>query len=315
MDTPWLSVIVPSHNGERWLAAALQSVLDQNEPGIEVILIDSSAAGTSRRIAESFSGRLDIRIQHRPDLLPWTAKTNLAVAQAAATWVSMLHQDDLWLPGRCAALRRWLSAQPDAVMHLHPAYIIDRAARRLGLWRCPLPGGDQPVARQVLLQRLLVQNFIAIPAPAIRRDAYLKVGGLDEDLWYTADWDLYLKLLFVGEIYYHPEPLACFRIHGNSLTMSGGRGIEDFRSQMEVVRDRHIGKLTAGHEATLRIASASIEVNVALAAAGNGKPAELITAVARLAALGPRNLVRYFRHSRIIERAYPRLRARLTGAL
>jgi glycosyltransferase involved in cell wall biosynthesis len=315
MDPPWLSVIVPSHNGERWLGAALQSVLDQNEPGIEVILIDSSDAGTSREIAESFSGKLDIRIQHRPDLLPWTAKTNVAVAQAAATWVSMLHQDDLWLPGRCAALRRWLSAQPDAVMHLHPAYIIDRAARRLGLWRCPLPGGDQPVAVQVLLQRLLVQNFIAIPAPAIRRDAYLKVGGLDEDLWYTADWDLYLKLLFIGDIYYHPEPLACFRIHGSSLTMSGGRGIEDFRSQMEIVRDRHIGKLTAGREETLRIASASIEVNVALAAAGNGKPAQLITALARLAALGPRNLVRYIHHSRIVERAYPRLRARLAGRL
>ena len=315
MSHPWLSVVVPSHNGERWLAAALQSVLDQNEPGIEVILIDSSAADTSLEIAESISGKLDIRIQHRPDLLPWTAKTNVAVAQARAGWICMLHQDDLWLPGRCAALRRWLSAPSDAVMHLHPAYIIDGAARRLGLWRCPLPGGDQPVPGQVLLRRLLVQNFIAIPAPAIRRDAYLKVGGLDEGLWYTADWDLYLKLLFAGDIYYHPEPLACFRIHGNSLTMSGGRGLEDFRRQMEIVRDRHIGKLTAGHGETLRIASASIEVNVALAAAGNGKPAQLITALARLAALGPRNLVRYVHHSRIVERAYPRLRARLAGRL
>jgi glycosyltransferase involved in cell wall biosynthesis len=315
MDPPWLSVIVPTHNGELWLAAALQSVLDQNEPGIEVILIDSSDAGTSREIAESFSGKLDIHIQRRPDLLAWTAKTNVAVAQAAATWVSMLHQDDLWLPGRCAALRRWLSGRSDAVMHLHPAYIIDGAAKRLGLWRCPLPGGDEPVARQMLLRRLLVQNFIAIPAPAIRRDAYLEVGGLDEELWYTADWDLYLKLLFVGDIYYHPEPLACFRIHANSLTMSGGRGIADFRSQMEVVRDRYIGKLTARREETLRIASASIDVNVALAAASNGEPAQLIKVLARLFRLGPRGILRYLQYSRIFERAYPRLRARLAGSL
>jgi glycosyltransferase involved in cell wall biosynthesis len=315
MDQPWLSAIVPSHNGERWLGAALQSVLDQNEPGIEVILIDSSTAGTSLDIAEGFSGRLDMRIQRRPDLVAWTAKTNVAVAQAKAEWISMLHQDDLWLPGRCAALRRWLSTPSDAVMHLHPAYIIDGAGKRLGLWRCPLPSGDQPAARQMLLKRLLVQNFVAIPTPAIRRAAYLEVGGLDEPLWYTADWDLYLKLVFLGDIYYHPEPLACFRIHGNSLTMSGGRGIEDFRSQMETVRDRYIGKLTAHREETLRIASASIEVNVALAAAGNGNPARLIAALAKLAALGPRKFVRYVRHSRIIERAYPRLRARLAGGL
>lgn len=315
MDQPWLSAIVPSHNGERWLGAALQSVLDQNEPGIEVILIDSSTAGTSLDVAEGFSGRLDMRIQRRPDLVAWTAKTNAAVAQAKAEWISMLHQDDLWLPGRCAALRRWLSTRPDAVMHLHPAYIIDGAGKRLGLWRCPLPSGDQPAARQMLLKRLLVQNFVAIPTPAIRRAAYLEVGGLDEPLWYTADWDLYLKLLFLGDIYYHPEPLACFRIHGNSLTMSGGREIEDFRSQMEIVRDRYIGKLTAGREETLRISSASIEINVALAAAGNGNPARLIAALAKLAALGPRKFVRYVRHSRIIERAYPRLRARLAGGL
>jgi glycosyltransferase involved in cell wall biosynthesis len=315
MEKPWLSVIVPSHNGERWLAAALQSVLDQNEPGIEVVLIDSSDTSTSLDIAEGFSGKLDIRIQHRPDVLPWTAKTNIAVTQAMADWVCMLHQDDLWLPGRGAAVRKWLSGQSDAVMHLHPAYIIDEAATRLGLWRCPIPSGDKPVAGQVLLTRLLVQNFIPIPTPTIRRDTYLKVGGMDEHLWYTADWDLYLKILFAGNIFYHPEPLACFRIHGSSLTISGGRSIEDFRSQMEIVRDRYIDKLTSRREETRRIASASIDVNVALAAAHNGKPAQLIPALARLVALGPRKTLRYFRHSRIIERAYPRLRARLAGGL
>jgi hypothetical protein len=54
-------------------------------------------------------------------------------------------------------------------------------------------------------------------------------------------------------------------------------------------------------------------VNVALAAAGNGRPVQLLTAVARVLALGPRQSMQYFRYSRIIERLYPRLRARLAG--
>ena len=312
MDRPWLSVLVPSHNGERWLGAALQSVLDQNEPGIEVILLDSSAAETSLGIAESFAGKLDIHCERRLDLLQWPAKINVAAATARAPWICILHQDDLWLPGRGVALRRWLAEQPATIMHLHPVYIVDNAGKRLGLWRCPLPSGEVP--RQTLLQRLLVQNFIAIPTPAIRREAYLAASGMDERLWYTADWDLYLKLVLAGGVHYHPEPLACFRIHGDSLTVTGSDTIEDFRNQMEIVRDRYIGRLSAGREETLRIATVSIDLNVALAAAGNGRPGRLIRALARLLALGPRKISRYFRDSRIIERVVPRLRARLAGS-
>jgi glycosyltransferase involved in cell wall biosynthesis len=109
MEHPWLSVIVPSHNDERWLGAALQSVVDQDDPGIEVIVIDASATDASMRIVSEFSDRLDIRASRRPDLLSWPEKANFAVEQARADRVCVLHPDDLWLPARCAKLRKWLA--------------------------------------------------------------------------------------------------------------------------------------------------------------------------------------------------------------
>jgi glycosyltransferase involved in cell wall biosynthesis len=314
-ERPWLSVIIPSYIVNRWFAATLQSIVAQGDPGVEVILVDSSDTDDSLAIADEFSSRLAIRTYRRPDLSSWMAKTNFAVEQAKAEWICMLHKDDLWLPDRCSNVREWLAARPASTMHLHSAHIIDEAGKRLGTWRCPLPSGESPIPTHVILERLLVQEFIAVPTPTIRRDMYLKVGGLDEQLWYTADWDLYLKLLFTGDVYYHANPLACFRIHGNSLTMSGSRSAGDFRSQMETVLNRHIGKLTQRRAETLRMATASIDVNVALAAASNGKPAQLIKALMTMLGLGPRGIVRYLRYSRIVERAYPRLRARLAGAL
>ena len=314
-EKPWLSAIVPSHNGDRWLAAALQSVVAQRDRGIEVIVIDSSDSGNSLEIVDRFSDKLAIRAYRRPDLRSWMEKTNFGVGIAQADWICTLHQDDLWLPNRCTEVSQWVAAHPDSVMHLHSAHIIDELGKRLGTWRCPLPGGERPIPPHVILERLLVQEFIANPAPTIRRDAYLEVGGVDERLWLSADWDLYLKLLFAGDVYYHPKPLACFRIHGNSLTMSVSRSGSDYRSQMEIVLDRHIGKLTQRREETLRMAKASIDVNVALAAASNGEPAQLIKALATLFRLGPRGMLRYLQYSRIFERAYPRLRARLAGAL
>ena len=82
MEKPWLSVIVPCYNGERWLAAALQSVVDQKDCGIEVIVIDGSVTDASLKIVDSFADKLLIRAEHRPDLLSWTAKTNFGVEQA-----------------------------------------------------------------------------------------------------------------------------------------------------------------------------------------------------------------------------------------
>jgi len=314
MEKPWLSVIVPCYNGERWLAAALQSVVDQKDCGIEVIVIDGSVTDASLKIVDSFADKLLIRAEHRPDLLSWTAKTNFGVEQARGDRICMLHVDDLWLPARCAEIRKWLSTQSDGVMHLHPSYIIDESARRLGLWRCPLPAGGSPIPAHMLIERLVVQNFIGIPAPAIRRDAYLSIGGLDNALWYTADWDLYLKLAAIGSVYYHSTPLACFRVHKDSLTVSGSRNNADFRNQHQVIVDRHADKLSPKARAEiLPVAAASFDLNTALAAAMAGQFAPLIKALASILTLGPRGIRRYFYYSRVVDRVFPRLRALVAG--
>src|ERR1700730_13826435 len=65
-----------------------------------------------------------------------------------------------------------------------PAILSTKLGGRLGLWRSPLPADGSPVPAQLFYERLLVQNFIGIPTPAIRRDAYLMVGGLDNAVVY-----------------------------------------------------------------------------------------------------------------------------------
>ena len=100
MEKPWLSVVVPVHNGARWLAAALQSVADQRDAGIECIVIDSSEGDDCVQIARRFSGTVPMQTHRRRDVLPWPAKTNLGVEAARAPHVAMLHQDDLWVAGR-----------------------------------------------------------------------------------------------------------------------------------------------------------------------------------------------------------------------
>jgi hypothetical protein len=137
---------------------------------------------------------------------------------------------------------------------------------------------------------------------------------LDENLWYTADWDMWLKLAALGPVYYHDTVTVGFRIHGASQTVTGSRDTGDFAQQMQIVLDRHLDTLGGGSTGVERAARASIAVNTALAAASTGDVGSLLRAAGRVLGLGPSGIHRYLRDSRILERVAPRIRAKLTGA-
>jgi glycosyltransferase involved in cell wall biosynthesis len=309
---PWLTVVMPVHCGETWLDATLASLAAEADDGIEVLLIDSSPTPATRNLAYAYQDRLALRIITRPDLQMWPAKTNFGVEIARADHVCWLHQDDVWFPGRAAAVRSWIDAAPKAVLHLSPSAIIDGNDRAQGIWRCPFTTEGQ-IQTNTLLTRLLIQNFIAAPAPVYRKDAWLACGGLDEPLWYTADWDIWLKLAAMGDVYHHRAVTTGFRIHATSLTVTGSRNAQDFAEQMQIVLDRHLPRLHQRPDVK-RTAQASIAVNTALAGAADGNLAALLPALGKVIALGPLGVFRYFRYSRIVERILPRVRAKLTGA-
>lgn len=312
-ERPWLSVITPVYRGERWLDAALRSIADQADDGVEVLLIDSSPDGQSARIARSYEGRLRLRLFENSPLPSWQTKTNRGVELAEADHICWLHHDDLWLEGRIAAVRRWISEAPDAALHIAGSAIVDESGRRLGVWRCPF-AQEGEVGEQLLLERLLVQNFIAAPAPVYRKDAWLAAGGIDEALWYTGDWDIWLKLAAKGAVVHHREVFTAFRVHGASLTVTGSRNAADFEQQMKIVLERHLSRLPQPCRHVERAGLASIKINGALAAASSGRWFAVLPALARLLALGPAGIHRYLRDSRIADRLMPRLRARLAGS-
>ena len=313
-DKPFLSVVMPVHEGTDWIGATLDSLCSAPSAGLEIIVLDSSPTADTSEIVNRYADRLPIRLLERKDLGPWQTKTNLGVELAAADHVCMLHQDDLWLRGRIEAVRGWIESFPDCVLHLAPTAMIDRNGRRLGSWKCPLPA-EVVVQPDFLLERLMVQNFVSVPAPVFRRDAWRACGGMDPSLWYTADWDIWAKLAGSGPVVYHDEITTAFRVHGSSLTVTGSRNAQDFRSQMETVLNRHMQRLPGqARERVEPAARASIDVNVSLAAVSGGASGAIFHAIRAVLSLGPAGVRRYLRDSRFQERVTSRLRAKLSGA-
>jgi len=308
--TPWLSVVMPVHRPEGWLDDALASIADQGEDmgAIEIIIRDSTPEGPEgERFALRHAAKLAIDYAHVPEVPSWTAKTNRMVATARAAHVCTLHQDDLWLVGRAQMVRELVSRHPDAALLFGPARLIGASGRDLGGWNPPFaPGLLEP---RRFREILLVQNSLAIPAPVFRREAYLAAGGLDETLWYTPDWELWLKLGSQGPVVFDPRPTTAFRIHPASQTMTRSR--EELAAQLGIVLDRHLRP----DDRTARLSQASASINVALAEAAAGHSRAKWRALGTLLALGPVGAWRYLRYSRLAERLWPRLRLRWAGAL
>ena len=309
--TCWLSVIMPVHGGAALLGATLASAANEHPDGVEFRLYNShDDGGAARQVALRFADRLDIVWQDTPALKPWTAKTNLGVTEARAPHIAMLHQDDLWLPGHLTAVRAGIAHHADAAMTVASSRFVGPAGQDLGRWRMPFVAGRH--AGLDFARTLIVQNTIAIPSPVISREAWLASGGLDDDLWFSADWDLYLKLAKHGDVFVRPQATTAFRIHAGSLTMTGSRDLADYRRQHDIVLARY-GVIAAN--GTLRRARASVAVNCALAGAARGQKGALPGALLRLAALGPLGLWRCLSETALIDRVRPRLALARAGSL
>lgn len=307
---PWLSVVMPVHRPTPWLEEALASIAAQGEArdAIEIIIRDSTPEGPAGEAAAArFASRLAIDYAHVPSVASWTAKTNAMVAAARARHVCTLHQDDVWLAGRAQAMRAMLARHDDAALIFGPARLIDPAGRDMGGLYPPFTPGLIPNSQ--FRDRLLVQNTLAMPSPVFSREAYIAAGGMDETLWYTPDWELWLKLGDQGKVVFDPQPTSAFRIHPAAQTMTRSR--EELAAQLQLVLARHL----LPKARTAQLSQASVAINIALAEAAAGDRAAKWRALASLWGLGPLGAYRYLRYSRLAERLLPRLRLRLAGGL
>lgn len=313
MQPPFISVICPVYNGEKFLPQALDSILAQQENEIECICIDDGSADSSLSILEKYQDKLALKIERKTNR-NWVANTNYAISIAKGEYLCFLHQDDVWFPERLTHLKKLAMKHRETELFIHASAFINGAGNIVGSWNCPLPPYPAPIPSALLIERLLVQNFISISGVIFKREAALKTTGLDEALWYTADWDFWLQLASNTNAFYLPEPLSGFRIHSNSQTILGSMDTADLKNQLEMVLYKHIEKLDnlpTQKKAVLSVAEFSILVNVTLAQILHNERIDILKLPFRFLKLTPAQWLRYFRDSRLLERALPRIKENL----
>lgn len=305
----WLSIIIPTFNGEKYLTQALESVRLQGALGdVECIIVDDGSSDETINLARKYQDLLPLQILKKVPDKNWVSSTNLALEHASGNFICFLHQDDLWLPGRLERLREYVRSYPELDCFTTDSIYVGEDGRRVGCLRAPLDALPTVMRRRDVAERLMVQNFIAIPAPIFKRSCLTGFGCLDASLWYTADWDLWMKLATDFNLGHISVPTVAFRIHGQSQTVIGSESLDFFQQQMDEILLRY-KELSDFSPVALRAAKFSVLVNVALAGGYHGEYDRMRRLLFSCAWIDFRMLRFYFSYSCIFQRIFARMRA------
>ena len=133
---PWLSVIVPTYNAEKYLSIAFESLLAQESLDFEVLIIDDGSSDSTLDIVEQYRPFLPIRLIQADPCNNWVTQTNRAIVHARGEFISILHQDDTWEKTRLEELKSLAQRHPHAAVLLHQATFIDSKCKALASHQC-----------------------------------------------------------------------------------------------------------------------------------------------------------------------------------
>jgi len=211
---PAISILIPAFDVARFIGTALDSVLAQDFPDWEAVVVDDgSRDGTAEVVAARPDPR--IRLLRQPNA-GVSAARSLAMAEARGDCILFLDADDWLAPDALSRLAAALDAAPGAVGAYGPYAFMAEDARPgdppLRLKPGPFPSGD-------ILRHLLVQNLFANGGHLLlRREAVLRAGPFLAHLRYGEDWEYWIRLALQGPFVTVPgqEPLLFVRQRSGS---------------------------------------------------------------------------------------------------
>lgn len=211
---PLISVITITHNRDKYLAEAVESVLNQSFTDWECIIIDDASSDDTAKIIAKYAAQDPrIKIQRENVNLGITKARNLALQMAQGKYVAVLDSDDVWAdPEKLQKQHSFLEKNVDCVLVGGAVIVVNENGQEVSRYK-------NPVTDVAIRTGILRRNPFLHSSVMFKRDAAVNCGGYGN---YTVgeDYDLFLKMGRSGKLANLDDYLVKYRKHGMGVTWS-----------------------------------------------------------------------------------------------
>ncbi len=227
INFPRITIVTPSFNQAAFLERTIISVLEQNYPNLEYMVIDGGSKDGSVDIIRRYADRLAWWVSE-PDKGQADA-INKGLRRATGVWVAWQNSDDIYYPNAFHDLAMAAAKHPKADLIIGDMMLIDENDRQLRNIRYVKPSYKALIAEGMLL---------ANQAAFWRRSLHDKVGLLDERFLYSFDYEWFLRLARYTEVAHISHIWGAFRVHHGTKTSLQARFFQE--ENLEILEGRQM---------------------------------------------------------------------------
>lgn len=231
---PLVTIVTPSYNQGRFIRATVESVLSQDYPHIEYIVMDGGSTDETASVVQEYAGRLTwISEKDRGQ----SHAINKGFQRAKGSIVAWINSDDLLLPGAVRRAVEALQAHPEYGAVYGEGYTIDYDGQIKGRFAFTEPFNLWKLVHHT--------DYILQQSVYFRKSVLDEVGLLDESLHWGMDWDILIRIAKRYPLGYVPEYQGCLREYETAKSFAGGAA--RFRELAALLRRHGAGKYSPGY--------------------------------------------------------------------
>ena len=269
-----VSIITPSYNQAAYLEQTILSVLSQDHPRIEYIVVDGASTDGSVEIIKKYAGRFANWVSEKDH--GQAEAINKGFARATGDIVAWLNSDDYYLQGTVSAAVKVFEENPDVVLVYGNMLAVDEHGKTFNT----LTYG------QLSLEDLLCFQIIGQPAVFMRHSALRKTGGLNPDFHFLLDHLLWIQIARQGSILHVDQTWSAARYHAEAKNRAKAAefGREAFRILEVATQDKVLAPVLAKVSRCARASAYRVDARYLL---DGGQPAKALSAWIRALLIHP----------------------------
>lgn len=207
---PKISIITPSFNQGQFIKETIESVLNQNYPHLEYLVMDGGSTDETVKILKSYGEKINwVSKKDRGQ----AAAINEGIKKSTGEIIAYLNSDDVMLPHTLKRVADYFMSHDEAMWLTGDYSIINEKGQKIQSF---VPKYKTLLRKLPYFNTLVVANFIIQPSTFWKRSLTDEIGFLDESLHLCLDFDYWLRIIKKHPLHVLPNKLSLFRIHGAS---------------------------------------------------------------------------------------------------